>query len=914
MKTISFYSYKGGVGRSLSLAYMAKYLAQRNIGVCVLDMDLEAPGVAYKFPEKSEQILSKLGVVDYVHTSIITDNVPNNIEEYFSTIYEKNKYGYVKVMSAGKNINTNEYWKKLSDINWNELFLDKNSEGLYIFENLKWQIKEQINPDYLLIDSRSGVTTMGKVCNSVLPDKVVMFLANNNENFLGTRLMYNHISNSADYKINKTKSDIICAITRFPTNDDVDISKKLTMLDMTTKETDIIIKEFLKTFDNPSPQKEDIIVIHSERDVERDELSILQKNRIVETKIIEEDYTQLIDKLVDKELLIKRDILNFNIPKCSFIRFDLHETIENEIKNFQGSLSYEEFRGTLKKLMTKTPYSCDLLYKYALCERYENNIIDTIMYLSSAIDNATEDDVWKIHARYWRGVMFLYDFNNYEESIKDLEMVYNTNELFNMNIYYDLALCYYCLYCLCPLCLKKETNAKAKDKALKYLEHYISDNRYDYRAFLLRAVINSDNFRNDKKQSNIQPFEKEKVISDFNKAIELNKDCACIYNCMGIFYFNINEAKNAINSYDKAIELDSDQIDKIAYLVYKNKGNLYFYFDEIKNALENYDKSIEIYPHDAYTHMNRGYIYSDVGEIRKALDDYEKAYVINPKLAYNSLVRLRKPPAYYKSLELNLHYDSCYYSSEDIIAKYKFPIKYHNIDEYFEFALIKKNNRVILTDQSRTLKMLDNVCDFSVRDVTKNIAIILKYFFVFKNGFDFSIEITSLTGNDKKNKALNEAKYRLFRCISFMNKMQIFGNENTFTTDEYTFNIFDESRCSRNIQCIIEKYPFPVKYCSVDLKYEFALVKKGGKYYITDQGNTYQMLDRVFELKENDVQKNLNTIMKECQVFQIEDELLIEINTWDENSKPEENTDIDEAKYRLLECVSFMDTMHIFYI
>lgn len=49
MKTITFFSYKGGVGRSLLLANIARYLALLNKRVFVIDFDLEAPGLHYKF-------------------------------------------------------------------------------------------------------------------------------------------------------------------------------------------------------------------------------------------------------------------------------------------------------------------------------------------------------------------------------------------------------------------------------------------------------------------------------------------------------------------------------------------------------------------------------------------------------------------------------------------------------------------------------------------------------------------------------------------------------------------------------------------------------------------------------------------------------------------------------------------------
>src|SRR4051812_20067843 len=46
--TIVFYSYKGGVGRSLTVANLAGFLAQFDFNVGVIDLDLEAPGMHYK--------------------------------------------------------------------------------------------------------------------------------------------------------------------------------------------------------------------------------------------------------------------------------------------------------------------------------------------------------------------------------------------------------------------------------------------------------------------------------------------------------------------------------------------------------------------------------------------------------------------------------------------------------------------------------------------------------------------------------------------------------------------------------------------------------------------------------------------------------------------------------------------------
>ena len=82
MKTITFYSYKGGVGRSLALVNIATRLAEFGKKVCVIDFDLEAPGLHLKFPvSRGDLKKTNKGIVDYVydfaHKGILQKNIKN---------------------------------------------------------------------------------------------------------------------------------------------------------------------------------------------------------------------------------------------------------------------------------------------------------------------------------------------------------------------------------------------------------------------------------------------------------------------------------------------------------------------------------------------------------------------------------------------------------------------------------------------------------------------------------------------------------------------------------------------------------------------------------------------------------------------------------------------------------------------
>jgi cellulose biosynthesis protein BcsQ len=63
----TFYSFKGGVGRSMALANVAELLASAGYRVLACDWDLEAPGLERYFCEEREQLLEfrkNPGVID----------------------------------------------------------------------------------------------------------------------------------------------------------------------------------------------------------------------------------------------------------------------------------------------------------------------------------------------------------------------------------------------------------------------------------------------------------------------------------------------------------------------------------------------------------------------------------------------------------------------------------------------------------------------------------------------------------------------------------------------------------------------------------------------------------------------------------------------------------------------------------
>src|SRR5262245_24413706 len=64
----TFYSYKGGVGRSMALANVAVLVARMNRKVLVVDWDLEAPGLEkYLAPVLQSAERTTPGLIDLIH-------------------------------------------------------------------------------------------------------------------------------------------------------------------------------------------------------------------------------------------------------------------------------------------------------------------------------------------------------------------------------------------------------------------------------------------------------------------------------------------------------------------------------------------------------------------------------------------------------------------------------------------------------------------------------------------------------------------------------------------------------------------------------------------------------------------------------------------------------------------------------
>jgi Mrp family chromosome partitioning ATPase len=89
MQTIAFYSYKGGVGRSLLVANAARFLGMLGKRVVALDLDVEAPGLHYKLGQATDAggtPGNAAGAVPYLVATAKGAKNPPPLQEHMATV------------------------------------------------------------------------------------------------------------------------------------------------------------------------------------------------------------------------------------------------------------------------------------------------------------------------------------------------------------------------------------------------------------------------------------------------------------------------------------------------------------------------------------------------------------------------------------------------------------------------------------------------------------------------------------------------------------------------------------------------------------------------------------------------------------------------------------------------------------
>jgi len=535
MRTITFYSYKGGVGRTLALSNIAKRLAEFGKKVCVLDFDLEAPGLQIKLENQLTKRGVNAGIVDYIYEFSKSDIIPNDISKYSTRLKTPKNMSFI----AAGNPLSNDYWMKLAQIDWWKLFYSERSEGIPFFLDLKEKIKLKYNPDYLLIDSRTGISELSAISISLLADSVVFFAANNKENIQGCKHVLKSISNSEN-NLFGVKKDVHIVLSRIPNPEKPDEKTKEEAL------TNKIFSEFNEFDNNENINIKSFNILHSDRDLELNECLKIGYDFDKIKGTISREYLNLFNKLTEDDLTIdeKRRFNNLRESEI-LIRKALSEKNVNEALNLLNEAEL---------LNPKNP------------EIYFNK--GWIFMNSGQYDNAFQQFTYliQIESISIRGLigraMACFKQKKYRKSLDDIEEILKYNESFELE------------------------NLRVTVK--KKLNYSVEEIRKDLDA-LIEKYPNESNSYNTRSNFYREQRDYNNALNDIYKALQLNTENGLAYSTLAEIKANQNEVFEFYRNFELALKynIESDFIfEEDVFSIYQP----FFNDERFIKLLEKYNK------------------------------------------------------------------------------------------------------------------------------------------------------------------------------------------------------------------------------------------------------------------------------------------------------------------------------------
>jgi tetratricopeptide (TPR) repeat protein/MinD-like ATPase involved in chromosome partitioning or flagellar assembly len=239
---ITFYSWKGGVGRTMALANIAVQLTRMGSRVLTVDWDLEAPGLDRYFISADKknanvsatQPADQGGLMGLLHEASKNGYGSPDIEQWRKKLTEisiaragsssgsvSSKLGRLELLSSGQG--SEGYSEKLAEFSWENFF--SNSRGGEWLEALRQQWRASY--DFVLLDSRTGLSDSGGICTVQMPDILVLVFTANDQSFEGgLRVVEAAQKERAAFEYDRGPLAVIPLLSRWEGENEVDIGKE----------------------------------------------------------------------------------------------------------------------------------------------------------------------------------------------------------------------------------------------------------------------------------------------------------------------------------------------------------------------------------------------------------------------------------------------------------------------------------------------------------------------------------------------------------------------------------------------------------------------------------------------------------------------------------------------------------------
>lgn len=201
----TFYSFKGGSGRSMAMANVAWAMATNGERVLAIDWDLEAPGLhRYFHPFMADPQQSRSdGLVDRIwnYLDALEDPLADRfalakcddlVQQLDLPVELSGSGGCLDFLGAGKQ--NDDYSRKVGGLDWSA-FYGRFDGQAFVDRLMSWARGRYTQ---ILIDSRTGVADSAGVCTAQVPDALVMCMVYNRQSIEGTAAVLESVYRTRD--------------------------------------------------------------------------------------------------------------------------------------------------------------------------------------------------------------------------------------------------------------------------------------------------------------------------------------------------------------------------------------------------------------------------------------------------------------------------------------------------------------------------------------------------------------------------------------------------------------------------------------------------------------------------------------------------------------------------------------------
>jgi cellulose biosynthesis protein BcsQ len=183
---ISFYGFKGGVGRTTALAAAALHFTEK-LGkrVVVVDLDLESPGAGRLLMGETSV---DLGVVDYIVEDRLGAAKDLPISRFAQVV--PTDAGELRVIPAGRL--DGAFLEKLGRVDLQGL-VEPNRAARNALASLLQRVRGELKPNAVLLDVRAGLHDLGGITLAGLSHLELIFAVHSPQSWAGLELVLAHL-------------------------------------------------------------------------------------------------------------------------------------------------------------------------------------------------------------------------------------------------------------------------------------------------------------------------------------------------------------------------------------------------------------------------------------------------------------------------------------------------------------------------------------------------------------------------------------------------------------------------------------------------------------------------------------------------------------------------------------------------